>query len=774
MTKHLILLTSLMSILLGVYFLTYRGVPISEDEAALFSATESLFKYGEPHLASIFYLYSHDPKIEGDPWHHPLHEPAHITLAVPLYAAAYFVDGIGLIHTVWLFNIFVTAATMGLFFLGGISLGYSNRTSWSTALVLGLGTMSWTYSQTNFREPLLAFWTLAAFLVALNFWRRRESRWLVGMGILLIFTVVMATLTKVVGALMLPALLFILIPEEIKGKQALQIFAGLSVLLILAFALILLTDPGQSLRFRYSTHIARFTNLDLQYTRTVFAGYFLSPGRSLWFTNPILILSLFGAWFSFKQGKWRFALAPFVLFLITAITYVWVGIDWHGGLGWGVRYLLPIVPTMGLLLLPIAEKLANRNWQIGFGLLFAFSFVIQLSAVLVPIETFYRVIDQKFPGQGLNAYYGEGLWQIQYTPWYIHLQNLDLSNTEIAWQFAEKSWIGIPVGVLLVIYGISAVFWKKKFAPVYGVVLPILVILGFGLGLHSLFYSDPRVFAERDDLQEIVEMLNERVQGDDVILLSDPEYRNFFLNYYKGNGLLSILRYSPGERYSWEQVPETGSPVLSLQVGVRNRWVLDYIPDHYEELWLVTNRSPFHEWSFRPEEHYMVRLHYPIEGRDTTPTARWIRFSLDDAPRDIPDIDESITFGEQIALTGYQIPQRVVSGGLLELSLKWEAIDSIDFDYNVGIFLMDENGIPVTEPRNRPPQDSFGKTSQWEIGIPFEDNHALVVPENLTAGTYEIQVILYDWRDVSRLPVLENGNAIEDDILTLGRVQVTQ
>jgi len=56
------------------------------------------------------------------------------------------------------------------------------------------------------------------------------------------------------------------------------------------------------------------------------------------------------------------------------------------------------------------------------------------------------------------------------------------------------------------------------------------------------------------------------------------------------------------------------------------------------------------------------------------------------------------------------------------------------------------------------PQGNFGFTSQWQLGVVYEDRHALTLP-TLT-GIYQLRVVVYECQ----------GEAI--DIITIGDFQV--
>lgn len=91
--------------------------------------------------------------------------------SAPLIWLASKLDGIGLMQSAWLLNVFVTSLTGMLLYWYGLVLGYSERTSLITALLYGLGTYVWVYTQMYFREPLFTFFAVLCAL-GLEKWRR--------------------------------------------------------------------------------------------------------------------------------------------------------------------------------------------------------------------------------------------------------------------------------------------------------------------------------------------------------------------------------------------------------------------------------------------------------------------------------------------------------------------------------------------------------------------------------------------------------------------------
>ena len=80
----------------------------------------------------------------------------------------------------------------------------------------------------------------------------------------------------------------------------------------------------------------------------------LSPGRSIFFYSPLLILCISGIQAFIRKDKWLTG-----TLLIVIIGYILAASLWHdsdGGTSWGSRLITPVLPLLGFLLAPMVEK----------------------------------------------------------------------------------------------------------------------------------------------------------------------------------------------------------------------------------------------------------------------------------------------------------------------------------------------------------------------------------------------------------------------------------
>ena len=233
-------------------------------------------------------------------------------LSAPLYWFAKIVPGIGLLHTVYLFNVLVGAAAGCVLLLYALALGYNERTALLAALAFGVSTVIFPYTKTFFREPLALLLLLICGLL-LERLRGRGYR-----SPLLIVAVAAAVigllLAKASTLLAFPALIVIALPEVKNGRWR-RVAIGLGVVagLIVALYLILgFTGWFGSIGERYNV-LRLFTGKSASYLGTALQAYLLSIGGSIWGTSPVVLLALPGMWLLIRQRKWRYPLAILLL-----------------------------------------------------------------------------------------------------------------------------------------------------------------------------------------------------------------------------------------------------------------------------------------------------------------------------------------------------------------------------------------------------------------------------------------------------------------------------
>ena len=129
-------------------------------------------------------------------------------------------------------------------------------------------------------------------------------------------------------------------------------------------------------------------------------------------------------------------------------------------------------------------------------------------------------------------------------------------------------------------------------------------------------------------------------------------------------------------------------------------------------------------------------------------------------------------FGDMLSLNGMDFPDGTTfsAGDGIPISFRWEPTTSIDFNYNIGIYLVGPNGM-VTD-RNGQPQGTFGNMTQWEVGEMYRDNHGLMLPDGVPSGQYQLLLAVYNWQDGQRLTTIADSMEVIDNALLLATITV--
>jgi hypothetical protein len=120
--------------------------------------------------------------------------------------------------------------------------------------------------------------------------------------------------------------------------------------------------------------------------------------------------------------------------------------------------------------------------------------------------------------------------------------------------------------------------------------------------------------------------------------------------------------------------------------------------------------------------------------------------------------------GEEVALLGYDLAWRE-PGRVLDVTLYWQARQSMEVDYKVFVHLLGPQGQIIAQHDSWPVENRYA-TSLWDVGEIVSDRHSLVVGD-LPAGRYQIAVGMYDLRTLARLSAIVNGQPAPENRLLL-------
>ena len=129
--------------------------------------------------------------------------------------------------------------------------------------------------------------------------------------------------------------------------------------------------------------------------------------------------------------------------------------------------------------------------------------------------------------------------------------------------------------------------------------------------------------------------------------------------------------------------------------------------------------------------------------------------------------------GGIVELVGYDLEDGVVEQGEdLHLTLYWRATEEVEGNYTVFTHLIDSRGR-LWAGWDSQPVEGWYPTPQWEVGEVVRDEYHIPVNDQAPAGSYQIEVGMYDPTTGERLPLLDRrGNVVDTKILLPSNIQI--
>ncbi len=133
---------------------------------------------------------------------------------------------------------------------------------------------------------------------------------------------------------------------------------------------------------------------------------------------------------------------------------------------------------------------------------------------------------------------------------------------------------------------------------------------------------------------------------------------------------------------------------------------------------------------------------------------------------------QSTDFGGKVILLGYdQASDTISPGGMLELTLHWQAQERMEASYSAFVHLLDASGV-VWAQQDGIPRGGTLPTTAWMPGEAIADVYQLAVPSDAPPGNYIVEVGMYDPATGQRLIALDPVRQFTGDHVLLGSVEV--
>lgn len=701
----------LLFVLLGsIYLLTYRGTFHSVDELAMYAATESLVQTGSIDTPQLAFAAYHN-------WVGAL-EPLQSLVTAPLYAIAVRVAQVGNIQTVMLFNVVVTAGAGALIYLLLRELACPRALAVAVALIYGLATIAWPYSRSFFREPLLALLTAAATYALVRWYRTRAALW----ALLAVVLLALGVTTKITSVLAWPGFSLAVVLAPGTGRRARWRRAIGLALLVAAGAL--LTEALYRVRIGGSLvgevqRLAAWSRLALLPPRLY--GLTLGASRGLFVYSPVLLLALPG-----MALLWRRERGLALLCLVTLIAYLCgygLYAQWHGGLVWGSRFLVPVVP---LLALPLASGLgaARGVWRAGAGLLIAASLLIQVAAATT--DSSARIAAQ--PWDSLTDYAGSpALRQVVGWRW----ERLDMhwwhgaalgggAGAHLDLWAAALPLAGVLACAILLVGALRrpAASRRRGVAGALGVLLAASAALLLVRAPRS-----PPTYrgVDQDELRQLAAIANQDSAEPHVVVTVSNEFLLYpLLDRLKGRFVHYWL--SPVEVDGFERLLTPSFPAQRLRLIVdRVHMQPDHAP-HAAEYWLNAHLYQYYAEWVGSAYHVYGYLYPPQELSWEVVDFRW------DAG---------------MAMSAYAlIPRTLAPGEPLWVAFRLTAAGPVREEYDLFLQLLAPDGAYLNG-TDGAPQFGAAPTTRWATGETIVDRRACFVPAGAAAGVYHVVAGFY-------------------------------
>lgn len=807
---------------LAVYTLTYVGAFKSNDERALFSGVDSFVKRGQFTVNQIYWDYTNVGMVTADGEMAPNYEPGQMALAIPFYLWGRALGAA--VQGVMFFNVLVTAATVALVYLCFVELRFGRRTAALGAFVYAFATLAWPYSRTFFREPLTALAYVLAVYALLRYRPPgpRRLRWPALAGLAL----GLALVTKQISVAAAPSLLLLAYAYE-RGRPAdagsslrrQRLTVALAALLPLALALggervyHAATLGGVELFARniveYTTNPQLSQSVPARMLRALL-GLSISPYKGLFWYAPVLLLGLVGAIPFTRRYRWE-GLAFLLLVGAHFLGYSRYNY-WSGGVAWGSRYLLPVIPFLVLLAGPVLAwllqepastsvpsptqaslghpgrlpitgyglRVTDHGLRIAVWLLIALSVLIQVLGVSVDLRAYELpfLLDNAEIWGGIGQAIEALHLQPAYSPVLGHLRLLlaGAQPLDFAWvQLRELgTWAFAPAGLLISLaflaaaaLALAAIWRRPQRAGWLGLGMAVLAVVVWSWLLSIYRQGDGRFDGYGVDrflrpLMQRLEQVDCGWQGcDEVLIAPDPALTDYLLNYLN----------APLVWYAIDPTPLDAA-------------LLDQLGSRYSRIWLLRDRNAAADdgEGRRAAERYLAEHAYKLDEQQADDWARLMQFSAAGQAAEL--VEPTAVLGDIVlerATLGIEwrgdapaatdpLDDGVVQArpsDTLQVSLNWRAEQPPAGNYTAFVQLLDEAN-QVRAQRDRWPGDGLFPTAALAAGQVITDNLALPLPADLPPGRYRLIAGLYRG-DVAGYPRLSGPGG---DFVELPAIQV--
>jgi hypothetical protein len=320
--------------------------------------------------------------------------------------------------------------------------------------------------------------------------------------------------------------------------------------------------------------------------------------------------------------------------------------------------------------------------------------------------------------------------------------------------FDEKYLIAIAACYLiLVAHGLHFLGSRRRSMAV---VAGVAIVAASAWSLVN-YYLDP-AYAKGPNWRTLVETLEARSAEGDAVVLNYPDPG--FNYYYDGDLSVELIPDRAGEPYR-----RVGRQLSRLAASSQRIWLIPGRDSAWDAEGLVES------WLGRHAD--LVAVVQPLD-RGTIGSQR---LELYHTPRTFLEQMQPVGLevGHGARLLGYRIAGEDRAspgpGDTFLLTLYWESLAAMDFDYSVFVHVADAEETIWGQDDGQPVGGTY-PTSAWVPGEIVVDQHRLQIDPEAPPGSYRLMTGMYDGSNGQRLTVEGSSDIVDDDRIVLRMLEI--
>ncbi len=728
----------LFALLFSVYLLTFSGVYHSSDEMSMLVTTDSLARRGAWDIELLRWMGEQQGSFGPDGHLYSRKGIGTTLAALPGYWLALQSQRVGNVQAAMLTNMVVTALTGVLVYLFLRRLRFGQGVSLGVALAFGLGTMAWPYTRYLFSESLaglglmLSAYSLVCYGMPLpnpppsrggNLKSASPAVGIQGGRLLLAgIGLAVALLARSNNAIAAPFLGLVLLIYLYRRHGRNWKDWGRPAVLFALPVLAALVIIGWYNWLRFGSPLTTGYLPEERFATPFFEGFYgliLSPGKGLFWYNPLLFAALI-AWPVFlRRHRVEAVLVAAVVLSNIAFYAPWY--LWWAGHSWGPRFLVTALPFAALPLAPALEA-ASRRWALtaSLGAVFLASVAVQVVGVAVNFNLYLEEIYAE-----LGLYHPATLFDPTYSPLMRQIEYLRPENLDLAWaRGGSVDWVALLASVSLVLVSGLALWaaWRRRSTRWVRGALPVLLVLGTIFCLLR--------YAPTGDVAQAAVDLAAMERPGEAAALTDPLLTEGFQDAYDG------------DLWVWG-VPSKGN-----------------VAGEQKAVWSIGEGDP--EPAAARFQLGTVRLDYYPASAGPFEAARL----------PTPQLEEAMRLGGAAELVAVQIEEMTVrQGDALPVILYWRALAPMETTYTVFVQAIDEEGTKAGQV-DRLPCDGGCPTPTWRPGDLVGERYELRIRSDAPPGYYQLISGMYDLETGENLTWFDAAGNPLGPSLSLGSIEV--